>query len=273
MSKIIILIILLLLPDIQSGKPNADALLKEGKLLYHLEKASWYATDLLLETFPDKMQQISGYLSYNKDEDHISTIFYGLNQNGKAQILTQYTFGANPDPVIFTLDSISREPIKSEIDLINLKSSALDIIRKNEDDFFTFYKKTSLNLIPVISNGKKKVFVLTAPTESGFVLLGNDYLLTFTRSNKIKSKKKLHNSLIKLPNENADKIILTTMHTHVLSNHIEPTDICTLLLYKDFVSWKQHYVLHKDYVSILDLDKEDLIIMKKENFEKIGRQP
>jgi hypothetical protein len=46
------------------------------------------------------------------------------------------------------------------------------------------------------------------------------------------------------------------MHTHVLSNLIESTDICTLLLYKDYVDWSLHHAVNKDYISILDLNRE-----------------
>jgi hypothetical protein len=42
-------------------------------------------------------------------------------------------------------------------------------------------------------------------------------------------------------------------------------------LYKEFVEWKQHYVVSKKYVSIFDLEKEELMIMTKEAWDKIGQ--
>ncbi len=51
------------------------------------------------------------------------------------------------------------------------------------------------------------------------------------------------------------------MHSHVISDLINPTDICTLLLYKEFVDWKTHYVMSKKFVSIFDLEKETLSVI------------
>lgn len=59
------------------------------------------------------------------------------------------------------------------------------------------------------------------------------------------------------------------MHSHILSDCISSTDISTLLLYKDYVEWKTHYVFSKKYVSIFDLKNESLLIMKSKDFNKI----
>ena len=45
-------------------KPDSEAILQEGKLLYRLEKAAWYSTDHFLANFQDKRNSIGGYLSY-----------------------------------------------------------------------------------------------------------------------------------------------------------------------------------------------------------------
>ena len=146
------------------------------------------------------------------------------------------------------------------------------MIYANKGGFFTFYENTSFNPIPLIDGNKRKVYVLTASQKQGSVFIGNDYLLEYNSKNKLKNKTKLHNSLIELPYKapNGQKVT-TTMHTHILSNHIESTDICTLLLYKDYVEWSQHYVINKDYISILDLKKENLVIITKKAFDKIRK--
>ena len=63
--------------------------------------------------------------------------------------------------------------------------------------------------------------------------------------------------------------ILTTMHSHIVTDPISSTDICTLLLYKNFVQWNQHIVMSKKKVSIFDLQKETLFIMSKKAWDKI----
>jgi hypothetical protein len=272
MRKFLAVIFLFSLNVSYAQKPDSDALLKEGKKLYHLEKASWYSTDHFLETFKNKIDKIRGYLSYYGNDDRVYFIFFAQNQTGDIEILARYMFDTDPKSNYISLDTVSLKLLTIESEWISLRSSTLNIMNENTDDFFSFYENTSTNIIPVISGKKRKVYVLTASEQFGSLLLGNDYILTFTSNGRLKNKRKLHNSLIEIPYENPDKKIITaTMHSHILSNHIEPTDICTLLLYKDYVKWNQHYVNHKDYISIFDLDKEILVIMTKENFEKMGK--
>jgi hypothetical protein len=55
-----------------------------------------------------------------------------------------------------------------------------------------------------------------------------------------------------------------------LIDYLDANNICTLLLYKEFVEWKTHYVLSKDYVAIFDLDKETLVVMTRKECEKLS---
>ena len=251
-------------------KPDADKLLEEGKMLYYLEKASWYATDHFLEAFKSKIDQIRGYLSYYGNNGKVYSIFYSQSQTGEIELLARYMFDADPKPDFISLDTLSLKPLPIEYELFTLRNSTLKLMYENDDDFFLFYENTSNNIIPIIDKKERKVYILTASEQYGNVFIGNDYLLTFTPKGNLKDKRKLHNTLIEIPYKNPGKEkITTTMHTHILSNHIEPTDICTLLLYRDYVEWDEHFVIHKDYISIFDLKDEMLTIMKKKDFEKI----
>ena len=87
---------------------------------------------------------------------------------------------------------------------------------------------------------------------------------------KFLTKEKLHNSLIELQSrgKNDDNKVEATFHNHLISEYITQTDICTLLLYKDFSDWKIHYVLGSEHVSVFDMEKESLLIMTTEAWEK-----
>ena len=52
-----------------------DEILSEAKLLYYSEKASWTGTDVFLEKFPEKRNQIGGYFSYSEDNNHKCIFF------------------------------------------------------------------------------------------------------------------------------------------------------------------------------------------------------
>lgn len=269
--KRIATISLILCPTILAiaQKPDADALLNEGKMLYRLERAAWYATDHLLASFPNKRDSIGGYLSYEGSDGQIYSIFFDRTNNYR--ILARYRFNSDPTQTPNDVDTTGSSPIGNESELIAVRQTALDMIYSDDKEFFTFYENTSFNIVPLINENIRKVYILTAPQKEGVVLIGNDYLLEYNSKNKLINRKKLHKSLIELPYKpQSGQKVIATMHTHVLSNHIEPTDICTLLLYKDSVEWSQHYVINQDYVSIFDLEKETLVIMTKKDFDNIN---
>ena len=83
---------------------------------------------------------------------------------------------------------------KNEKDIFEIRQTALAIVQK--DTLFKTYKNTNLNFIPLISNGDKKVYILTGPEQNGVVILGNDYLLNFDDNNKLIGKKRLHKNII-----------------------------------------------------------------------------
>lgn len=270
--KYLAIILLTIFSTIEANaqKPDSEALLKEGKQLYRLEKAAWYSTDHFLTNFQDKKDSIGGYLSYQGADGHVYSIFFSRFENNR--ILARYQFDNNTSSTPITVDTKVSSPIENEADLILMRQDAIMMLTENLDDFFTYYENASFNLIPIIDGKKRKVYILTASQKQATVFIGNDYLLEYNSKNKLTGKIKLHNSLIELPYKSPNEQEITaTMHTHILSNHIEPTDICTLLLYKDYVDWSQHYAINKDYISILDLKKENLVIMTKKAFDKIRK--
>lgn len=252
------------------AQPDEEALMREGKQLYRLEKVSWYATDHFLANFSDRRDSIGGYLSYESDSV-LYSIFFSRFDN--SHVLIRYNFGAMPTPEPESVETGKLTSINAEEDLITIRQDALEKVYANQDSFFVFYKNTSLNPIPIVSEDVRKVYILTAPQQHGAVLIGNDYLLEYDNNNRFKSKKKLHNSLIQLPYASSEgQKVEASMHSHVLSNHIEPTDICTLLLYKDYVGWSKHIVVHQEYMSIFDMEKESLMILKKDVYDKISKE-
>ncbi|WP_321517940.1 hypothetical protein [uncultured Bacteroides sp.] len=267
-KKVLLLILLLTNTVLFAQQREAQQLLEEGKCLYHLEKASWYASDLFLADYPQLKDSLNGYLSYQTDNNNVKTIFYSLK--GTTKILARYEFASISYKIPISVDINHSQPTNQEKELIALRTEARHLIETNPDHFFSFYKNTSLNIIPVITPTERKVYLITAPQIAGVVLIGNDYLLTFNNNNELIKKVKLHNSLIDLPCKevNNGKEVVSTIHSHVVSEYITPTDICTLLLYKDFIEWTEHIVMGRKYVSVLNLKDETLTITPKETWEK-----
>jgi hypothetical protein len=249
------------------GQPKGDDILKEGQLMYRSERASWYGTDEFLSKFPDLRDSIGGYLSYEGNNHRMYNIFFGRSNPYK--ILARLEFDSLPKTKPISIDLNNKEPDLKERDLITIRQDAINKVRSNSDNFFTFYQNSSLNFIPMISPKERNVYIITGPQKSGIVMLGNDYLLKYDSQNSFLSKQKIHKTMIQFTKSDTTTIE-SSYHSHVISDLIDPTDICTLLLYKDIVG-KQHYVISKKYVSIFDIEKQKLTIMKKKDWEKISK--
>ena len=267
MGKILFFIVLLSCSFVFAENPDTEKILNEGRFLYRLEKASWYGTDIFLERFPEKADSIKGYLSYAKD-NFVYTIFYGNNNYN--YILARIKFGTIPSKTPLSIDVYNREATPQEKILIDLRIEALKRITEDNTGFFKYYPKTSFNLIPVVNKEEQKVYIITGPQSDNVVLLGNDYLFKYDQNGRFLTKEKLHNSLIELQSKgkSGDNKVEATFHNHLISEYITQTDICTLLLYKDFTDWKIHYVLGREHVSVFDMEKESLEIMTTEAWEK-----
>ncbi|MEB2779083.1 hypothetical protein U3A58_01665 [Algoriphagus sp. C2-6-M1] len=185
MATSIIIIFFSLFSTIQvnAQKPDSEALLKEGMLLYRLEKAAWYSTDHFLENFPDKRDSIGGYLSYQGIDEHVFSIFYSRFDHNR--ILARYQFDNLPTSTPNSVDTEVASALEIETDLISIRQDALMMLTSNSDGFFTYYENVSFNAISLIDGKNRKVFILSASQKQGSVFIGNDYLLKYNSKNKL----------------------------------------------------------------------------------------
>lgn len=265
MPKLLFAVFMLWSSEVSGQEMDIQAIrketLNEGLFLYRLEKSSWTSTDILLKDYSNLLARVNGYLSY-PDGYNTKTIFW----NEENKVLLTITF----DSVYFdkkpNVDDNLREPTAVEADLIKLRNDAFELLVENKDEFFKFYDKTSPNLIPIIKDGQRTVFILTGSQENT-LLIGNDYRLVFNERNEIISKVRLHNTLIRI--DQADKAgnEVGSVHTHVIESlpYMTSTDICTFLLYKDFFKLKNHVVISDKWTSIFDADKISFVIVPRNN--------
>jgi hypothetical protein len=172
------------------------------------------------------------------------------------------------------VDLEERDFTEAEFKLYTIRSIALRAIAS--DTLFKRYKNTSLNLIPVITNTEKRVYVLTGPQGNGVVVFGNDYIITFDNNDSILLKKKLHKNIIWTHYENKSDTASNTvgaMHTHLpeTGDFITATDICTLMLYEKFTSWETYTVVSANYFSFWNCKSNILVAITKEVMDKINK--
>ncbi len=273
MNKIVLLFLMLSCFTVRgqdSPTDLAQPIVAEGKKLYKSEMASWYGTDIFLENYKDRAN-IGGYFSYTEGESS-KCIFFSKGENPK--VIGTITFDSTYNTNTALKNFAERNFTDKENDIYTIRKAALKEI--NSDSLFKTYKNTNLNLIPLIDNKEKKVYILTGPEQNGVVIFGNDYLLTFDESNKLINKKSLHKNIIPInyggkAEANAESV--DAMHSHLpeTGDFITPTDICTLMLYARFTKWKQHTVVSKNYMSIWDCEKNQLAVITMEAVKKINK--
>ena len=248
----------------------AQPIVKEGKLLYKSEMASWYGTDLFLENYKDRAN-IGGYFSYTEN-DTAKCIFFSKDEVPK--IIGTISFDSTYKAAAANVNLVERDFTGREIDLYEIRKAALEII--NSDTLFKTYDNTSLNLIPLVQGATKKVYVLTGPKNSGVVIFGNDYLLTFDAGNKLVDKKQLHQNIIPVyygdEAKEAGRQAVGAMHSHLPQTgyFITATDICTLMLYEKFAKWETYNVVSEKYLNIWNCKSDQLTVITMDVMKKIN---
>ena len=271
MKRIFTLFVNLIIATNSFGQDNSSknyAIYEEGKKLYRSEMASWYGTDVFLEKFREKQADIGGYVSYT--ENNISKcVFVGKGEHPKVIGTVSFDHTYNIDSA--NIDSMVRELTANEFDLFAIRSKTL--VEIDSDKLFKIYENTGLNVIPLIDNGEKKVYVLIGPKNTGEVILGNDFLLTFDSQNNLLSKKNLHANIITIKyskeTENG-----TSIHTHLpaTGSFITPTDICTILLYEKFAKWKQHIVISDEHITFWDFESSSFSTISRKLWDEMYKK-
>lgn len=249
----------------QDNDHKIAAIEAEGRSLYRSEMASWYGTDVFQADYiaPDKS---GGYVSYSSG-NNATCIFY--SKGDTPVVIATITFDSTYDTKSAKKDFFDRPLTTYEHDLLTMRKKSATLIKS--DTIFKAYRNTRLNLVPLISNGERKVYVLTGPEVNGVVIFGNDYLINFDEQGNVKERKALHKNIIPI-NYSTDKGELT-MHSHLpeTGDFITPTDICTLMLYEKFAHWKQHIVISQNYYSIWDCESDQLATLTKEAWDRIQK--
>lgn len=248
----------------QNLQKVAGEIKEEGIELYRSEMASWYGTDIFTVNYKDR-ENIGGYFSYI-DEKVPKCIFFSKNN----KVIGTIAFPANYNPHDAKIDLEERDFTEKEADYFSIRQKAL--IKINNDTIFKRYNNTDLNLVPIIKNNVKKVYVITGSSVNDVVIFGNDYLISFN-NNEIDKVEKLHKEIIiqKINDEKIGKMV-SGAHSHVLENWqtITPTDICTLMLYYKFTNWESYSVVSKKYVSMWNGKNNVLMMMKSKDFKNIS---
>ena len=244
-----------------------DEILENGIAMYELERTTIYAAQAMRDKGLSR-EGIYGHLSYRQG-DTIKTIYFGPKKAGNT---IRYTFEF-PRPVELynrRIDGSPRPPTERELKLINIHYQVNKQVKKNRK-FFRQNDSLGLNLVMLEDVDRILAYLLpNAPAEE-IMPLGHDYELIFTPKGKLKSRRACHNNFIPIPTKSSSPKGNAAMHRHEGDTcpYITASDICLLLLYRDFCTWQVHLVVSENYVSWFSMDDQKLQILPKEKFEEL----
>ncbi|MCA8830657.1 hypothetical protein [Hymenobacter pini] len=246
-------------------------ILQEGLALYESERASWVATDVLQARHED-LSQLGGYLSYTEG-DSVRTIFFRRPGTEPVAVLYTFQFARTSIEPTTVRASGGRPFTAREQHLLTMRQAVYAELYSGKvlGTAYRFPAKTNPNVV-VLDQGEPRAYVITGPKEGRLLPIGNDFRFILSKTGEVRQVERLHNSYLALEMPAGSEQIQAGMHSH-LEQHpfITATDICSLLLYKAIFPASQHYVMSKDYVSLFDVPKQQLVILTRKAFDKIGK--
>lgn len=235
-------------------KKVAREILDESFFLYRHERASWLSTDLLTDS---QKQLSSGYFTYEKS-DTIKSVYF--DKETKSAIV-KYNFRI--------VDSLNIELINFEENkkLSDYELMLLTIRNHAHAISSVFYSEfgipQGINPNLIIKERPADFYVYSIPGTyiENLIPIGGDYWFTYTKLGKSLKFDFIHRNLIPFEGKGEEKIHGTGHeHRKRANKYITPTDICTLLLYKNSIEWDTHEVISKGFISTFNLRTISLTI-------------
>jgi hypothetical protein len=244
-----ILLLVLAIPLVAKKKdPEPDPAMAEitarGRMLYECDQAAWHATDALLKTNPPR-ELLGRYLPKKSDAGWI--VGFGHLNQARDKFLVAYeaTQGANLQD--FTVQKF--DPPHEDTSFYLAAARAIDTALH---EFQGENRSYNAAVLPAPSN-QLYVYILPAQTKDDVFPLGGDvrYLLS-PEGTSIIEKHQMHKSIIENPAGDNGAKTVAGVHTHVLTDVPEDSDVFHVLTRKPSVpeyimtSKKGGYLVRED---------------------------
>jgi hypothetical protein len=228
-AGILLLVLANLLVFAKKKDPEPDPAMAEitarGRMLFEYDQAAWHASDALQPANPPK-ESLGRYIA--KKTDAGWTVGFGHLNDTRDKFLVAYEAAQGATLQDFTVSKL--DPPREDTSFYLVAARAIDTALR---DFQGQKRLYNAAVLPAPSN-QLYVYIVPAQTQNGIYPLGGDarYLISPDGST-IVEKRQLHKSII----ENRGDIPKGTtsaggVHTHVLSNVPEDTDVFYVLTRK-----------------------------------------
>ena len=221
----------LTIAGIKAQTAPSDAELAEiserGRALAEYDQAAWHASDALKTANP-KTAEGQQYLA--KKENGRWTVVFGALNADKSKFLMAYEAEQLERTKEFEMKKV--EPAKEETGFYLFAVRALETA---SSDFGHANRPYNTAVLPVIGRAAKDqpgslyVYFYPAQTKAGIYPLGGDvrYLVS-ADGTKILEKQRMHSSIIEVAPVKGKKVV-AGLHTHVLADVPEDTDVLHVL--------------------------------------------
>ncbi len=203
-----------------------DSILKEGELLYKLEKSAWWMTDFAKEE-KKIANSNGGYFSYASN-DTIKCIIYNKK---RTKVIAEAGFidaFSKPEYV----NTESRDATEFERKSFDIRSKIIDSL-VNPIYELEVRKNFSYNAILIPQDNGYRFYLILGSNVGRVIPFGGDYLFNSDNNGVITSFCKIHPKLIATSTRGVNGEFQDTIsHSHGAEiPFITATDICTFLLY------------------------------------------
>lgn len=280
-------------------------ILGEGLALYTLILANWTSNDLYYEN-EFNTGYVKGYLSY-RQKDTVKTIFWREMDTASAEYKAKNFKQVGDTGAVAQLQPKKTEDLRLIVKTIcypkmSVKKTNAEIVEEEEREpnqeekvlmdyramvykeintdtsFFKQYEGIALKAVPFDAGKEVKVYIYSSVKKEGVIPFGGDYLLVYDKKTQmLLEKTSLHNDCVFVSVQYRGKsydVSKATVHTHKAeaSELITPTDIATLMLYKNQLEWDEHHVVGEKHTSVFTLVDKKLDIMPAEYFEYLKKK-
>jgi hypothetical protein len=243
-------------------KEELAAITDRGRDLAGYDAAAWHASDAI-QTKQPKEGSVVRYIARKTDKRWVVT--FGRLDEKRERFLIAYeaTQGGKPD----RLDVKEMTPPQEDTGFFLSAARAIDVSLKDFVEHIEVEQRPYNVAVLPAEKGQIWVYLVPAPTKPKVWPLGGDvrYLIT-ADGTKFVSKRQLHKSIIEVePPKDNDNQQLAGMHTHVLDDIPEDTDVFHVLTRKPTVP---EMVITKQFVFQIDADGSIKYMGKSEDVLK-----
>jgi hypothetical protein len=244
------------------SKAELAAITDRGRSLAGYDAAAWHATDAVQANKP-KPGTVAGYIAHKTDKGWV--VAFGRLDETRAKYLIAYEATQGKDLTEFVVKEF--DPPKADAGFVLSAARATETTLKDFTEHFEGEPRPYNVAVLPAEKGQFWVYFMPAPTKPAIWPLGGDvrYLVS-QDGGKIEVKRQLHRSIIEIerPKE-AEKKQVAGMHTHILAEIPEDTDVFHVLTRKPAAP---ELIGTKHFAFVIEPDGEAKYVGKSENVLK-----